>query len=105
LRYGTLPVVRNVGGLADSVCDTTEASIADNSATGFIITDNKPATLISTLQRALDYYLHPAIWRQLQVNAMSQDFSWQQSAEAYLSLYQQALENNPKRGVQVPVIS
>lgn len=97
LRYGTLPVVRNVGGLADSVCDTNETSLANNTATGFIVTDNKPATLISTLQRALLYYHKPDVWRQLQVNAMNQDFSWQQSAEEYLGLYQQALENNPKR--------
>jgi starch synthase len=96
LRYGTLPVVRNVGGLADSVCDTSETSIANNTATGFVITDNKPATLIKTLQRALLHYQTPDVWRQLQVNAMSQDFSWQQSAEEYLSLYQLAQASNSK---------
>lgn len=93
LRYGTLPVVRNVGGLADSIVDTTPASIADNTATGFFITDNLPATLIQVLQEALQLYQNPQLWRQLQVNAMNQDFSWLRSAEEYLKLYQLARES------------
>ena len=93
LRYGTLPVVRNVGGLADSVCDTNTTTLANNTATGFVMPDNQPATLVTTVQRALHYYQQPAIWRPIQVNAMNQDFSWQQSAEEYLQMYQDAIKS------------
>ena len=100
LRYGTLPIVRNVGGLADSVCDTNETTITNNTATGFVMTDNKPATLVTAVQRALAYYQQPSLWRQLQVNAMNQDFSWQHSAGAYLQMYQDAIAANPKTGMR-----
>lgn len=91
LRYGTVPVVRRTGGLADTVVDF---AAADEDATGFVFEEASPVALASALQRALDLYRsEPDTWRQLIRNGMRQDFSWQQSARAYLDLYQQALSH------------
>ncbi|MCW8831519.1 MAG: glycogen synthase GlgA [Gammaproteobacteria bacterium] len=92
LRYGNLPVVTPVGGLADTVTDASEENIKNDTANGFVINEQSPAALLSTIQRALTLYQQPEIWRQLQINAMSADFSWQASARRYISLYQQILE-------------
>jgi starch synthase len=89
LRYGTIPVVRRTGGLADTVIDFG-AGLA--TATGFVFEEATPAALLATLQRALSLYAEaPQDWQQLIHNGMNQDFSWVQSAKAYLELYQQAL--------------
>jgi starch synthase len=92
LRYGTIPIVRNVGGLADTVINTTKANIENNTATGFYIKDNIPASLVETVQSALKFYKDADTWNQLQLNAMSQDFSWKTSAEKYIALYNQAIK-------------
>jgi starch synthase len=91
LRYATLPIVRNVGGLADSVTDTMENTIQDHSATGFVVYDNRPESLAATVRRALEYYKQGGIWQSVQDNAMRQDFSWQHSAKDYLKLYESAI--------------
>lgn len=94
LRYGTLPVVTPVGGLADTVTDASETNIKNNTANGFVVKTQSATALLTTLQRALTLYQNPDTWRQLQTNAMSGDFSWQVSAERYIALYQQALEEH-----------
>lgn len=91
LRYGTLPVVTYVGGLADTVTDTNEENINNNTANGFVFKEQCATALLETVERALTLYRDPAIWRQLQINAMSSNFSWQSSAEHYIELYQEAL--------------
>jgi len=91
LRYGTLPIVTKVGGLADTVIDASEENINNNTANGFLLKQQTAAALLNSVQFALTLYLQPIIWRQLQKNAMSGDFSWQTSAEKYITLYQQAL--------------
>lgn len=91
LRYGTLPIVRNVGGLADTVIKTTKLNIKNHTATGFYVADNKPASLISSVQSAIKLYKDSVIWKQLQQNAMSQDFSWGKSAEKYIGLYNEII--------------
>jgi len=89
LRYGTVPVVRRTGGLADTVVDYDHGAEA---ATGFVFHDASPAALAGALKRALDLYIgDPDAWRRLMRNGMRQDFSWRHSARAYLDLYQQAL--------------
>ncbi len=88
LRYGTLPVVRRTGGLADTVID------ADHDAaqgTGFVFDEASSTALLSTLTRALAYHGKPAVWQVLMQNAMRQDYSWTRSAEAYAALYAEAL--------------
>ena len=90
LRYGTLPLVRAVGGLADTVVDATPASVADASATGFVFREPTANDFLAALQRACQQWQNKETWRELQLTAMAQDFSWQQSAERYLALYRTA---------------
>lgn len=89
LRYGTPPIVRRTGGLADTVVDISEGI---DQATGFVFDEATPRALIDTVHRALQIYRdQPANWRRIVQNGMDRDYSWQQSAKAYLALYQQAL--------------
>lgn len=87
LRYGTPPVVTNTGGLADSVQDTTPASLANDTATGFVMAAPQPAELLSATMRAVGYYKKPEVWHQIQLNGMQQDLSWGKSAQEYLRIY------------------
>ena len=86
-RYGTLPIVRHTGGLADTVVDTLPDSITAHTATGFVFHEATAGALIETVKRALLLYANTKVWRQVQKNAMKKDFSWQNSAEQYLTLY------------------
>lgn len=92
LRYGTLPIVTPVGGLADTVFDASKKNIDDGIANGFVLKAKNSVALITAIKRALVMYQKPNLWRQLQNNAMSGDFSWQTSARKYISLYQQAIK-------------
>lgn len=94
LRYGTLPVVTAVGGLADTVVDANEENIKNTTANGFVLTGYSSAALCAAIKRALGIYRQPETWRQLQVAAMSCDFSWKTSAGNYILLYEEALEKN-----------
>ena len=87
LRYGTLPLVREVGGLADTVVDCNDQTLADGTATGFVFQRPEAGELLACLSRATGLWYDKDTWRQLQQNAMGQDFSWQQSAQQYLELY------------------
>jgi starch synthase len=101
LRYGSLPVVRRTGGLADTVVDATATAIADRSATGFVFDDPSAEDLTATLERALSLYREPLIWRRLQLQAMAQDFSWTASATQYAALYSAASGRPIALGVAV----
>ena len=92
LRYGTLPIVTPVGGLADTVVDCNKKNISNSTANGFVLKEKSALALISAIRRAIKLYKEPEIWRQLQLNAMRRDFSWQSSAEQYIKLYKQALK-------------
>jgi starch synthase len=87
LRYGTLPLVRAVGGLADTVVDADAVNLAAGSATGFVFREPEPSELLATVQRAAALWHDRAAWKRLQLTAMQQDFSWQRSARRYLELY------------------
>lgn len=87
LRYGTLPLVREVGGLADTVVDCNPQTLAAGTATGFVFQRPEAGDLLACLRRATSLWYDKTTWRQLQLTAMSQDFSWQQSAQRYLELY------------------
>jgi starch synthase len=86
-RYGTLPIVRKTGGLADTVVDTLPETIADHTATGFVFNDANASSLLEAIKRAMMLYSDQKTWTKIQVNAMGTDFSWQHSAEQYLVLY------------------
>jgi starch synthase len=87
MRYGSPPIVRRTGGLADTVVNADRHSIADQTATGFSFGDPTAAAMTDAMARALKRYRQPLAWRRLQLQAMEQDFSWDASAEKYLSLY------------------
>ena len=91
LRYGTLPVVRRVGGLADTVVDASDHAVRAGRATGFVFDAATPAALGVALQRAVDAFAKPALWKQLMVCAMTQDFSWEGAAKAYRALYDELM--------------
>ncbi len=84
LRYGTLPIVTNTGGLADTVID---ASDGNSEANGFVMNSSDINTLLDTMHRAVDAYKDKLGWKTLQQTAMNKDFSWKVSAEQYLELY------------------
>jgi len=90
-RYGTVPIVRRTGGLADTVTDTTPETIENQSATGFTFTEPTDAALLQAVIRALEYYRDPETWQQIIANGMKQDFSWKHSAERYLELFVKVL--------------
>jgi starch synthase len=89
LRYGTLPIVRNTGGLADSVVDASGDDLKHNLATGFKFEAATAEALEDTLLRAVALFRHPRIWRRLVLTAMEQDYSWEKSAQRYHDLYHQ----------------
>lgn len=84
MRYGTIPIVRATGGLADTVVDASEAE----RGTGFVFTEPSAPAFLACVRRALAAWKHPRGWRDLQRRAMQQDFSWDRSAREYLALYQ-----------------
>ncbi|MFT7414521.1 MAG: starch synthase [Methylophagaceae bacterium] len=88
LRYGTLPIVRNTGGLADTVIDATEYNRRNETATGFKFDPSTAEALEETINHALELFQRPRIWRKIMVTAMEQDYSWEQSANTYLQLYE-----------------
>jgi starch synthase len=91
LRYGTVPIVRLTGGLADTVVDTTPKTLSDGTATGFCFHKASAAALWNAVQRAIGYYREPENWSHIMDNGMRQDFSWKRSAERYITLYRQIL--------------
>jgi starch synthase len=88
LRYGAVPVVRRVGGLADTVVDATPQALGDGTATGVAFDEETPAALLAALARAVGLWRQPQIWKQLTHRAMTRDFSWGAAARRYLALYQ-----------------
>lgn len=92
MAYGTVPVVRQTGGLADTVVDATPVAIENGSANGFSFVDFSPIALESALNRAVDMY-HNRIdaWQQLIQTGMRRDWSWNASAKQYVDLYQKII--------------
>ncbi|MCJ2377932.1 glycogen synthase GlgA [Vibrio sp. ZSDZ34] len=92
MAYGTLPIVRQVGGLKDTVVDYDENPAQ---ATGFGFIEPCHDALLIALQRVVLFYLqNPTEMRQMQLRAMRKDFSWQESAKEYISMYELALGEN-----------
>lgn len=87
LRYGALPVVARVGGLADTVIDANEAALAAGTGTGVQFAPVTREMLAAAIERTMALWREPATWRRLQRNAMRGDFSWRRSAARYGALY------------------
>ena len=90
LRYGTVPVVRRVGGLADTVTGVGESAVQNDRATGFVFGPATPGALAEALRQAVGAYRQPALWRQVMGRGMAQNFSWEAAAGQYMTLYRQA---------------
>jgi starch synthase len=91
LIYGTGPIVRAVGGLADSVVDASEWNLANGTATGFQFTDYDSRELLRQIRRAADLFADRERWQRLVTTGMRQDWSWKRSAAAYAALYERLL--------------
>jgi starch synthase len=89
LRYGTVPIVRRVGGLADTIKTFQSGK---NQGTGFLFKSSEEDEWIPLLQKALALYPKKKVWKSLMLNGMKQDFSWNQAAKHYGRLYRQALK-------------
>jgi starch synthase len=92
LRYGAVPVVSRVGGLADTVVDTDEPGIAGEPATGIKFGPVTSDQLTGALRRANLLFRDKPAWRQLQQNGMAVDVSWRNRARQYADLYRQIIE-------------
>lgn len=89
LRYGSIPIVRETGGLKDTVQPFDKYSKQGN---GLTFPNFNAHELLFTTKRALGYYEDDSLWDQLVRNAMTSDYSWNQSADAYISLYESVLQ-------------
>ncbi|KQP19770.1 glycogen synthase GlgA [Pseudorhodoferax sp. Leaf267] len=91
LRYGTVPVVRRVGGLADTVVDASDDHLRQDRATGFVFGPATADALGRAMQRAVVAFRQPTLWQQLMRRGMAQNFSWEPVAQQYLALYHEAV--------------
>ena len=98
LRYGTVPIVRSTGGLADTVVDATDEAIALGTATGFSFVSYEASALEYALSRAVSAFHHkPEVWRQLVETGMRQDWSWRKSAERYVEVYERVVARHQEQ--------
>jgi starch synthase len=97
--YGTVPIVRRVGGLADTVEDANFDNIIDSVASGVVFDEADADELLLAVQRALRLFANKTLWGQICQVGMSKDFSWQKSARKYLDLYELALNEQHKVGL------
>ena len=93
LRYGALPLVRRVGGLADTVVDATATNLSEGIATGFAFDDDSPAALMSAIRRVTALFPERKIWRGMMRRAMTRDFSWAVAARQYSAIYRTVRPN------------
>lgn len=89
MRYGTIPVARKTGGLADTITDYNPLK---GDGTGFLFEDYRASALRESLRSALCVYADKMRWNKLVANAMRMDFSWQKSAGRYVELYNMAMQ-------------
>jgi starch synthase len=98
LRYGTVPVVRATGGLADTIVGYDEQTAASGQANGFSFHDYSALALSETLQHACDVYRKKDVWSRLISVGMAQDWSWTRSAKQYVELYQATMARGTGEG-------
>ncbi|MBA4310074.1 MAG: glycogen synthase GlgA [Chlorobiaceae bacterium] len=97
LRYGTVPVVRKTGGLADTVHDWNNSlEEGEGAGNGFTFDEPNSEELISTVNRAVSYFNNKIIWNKIIRNGMIKNYSWDFSANKYLELYKHAISNRRK---------
>ena len=90
LHYGTLPIVRETGGLADTIVDIGQD---DEKGNGFVFREKTPEAFLSTLKRAVEIYRNePGTWLEMVRRGLTSDFSWDRSAREYLDVYEAAMK-------------
>ena len=89
LRYGCLPIVARVGGLADTIVDANDAALADEVATGFQFTPVTAAEFGDAVERAIHLYHQPEVWATMQRRAMSRELGWPKRAREYAAIYRE----------------
>jgi len=92
LKYGTIPIVHETGGLADSIHNYTSKDLKAGTATGFSFKNYSAQEMMSCIKSALTLYEDKKSWRQLMKNAMAQDFSWEHSGKEYIALYKKLMK-------------
>lgn len=92
LRYGTVPIVRRTGGLADTVVPYSPRSVRERRATGFMFEEATPSAFLIAILLALRVYADREEWSALVRAGMGTDWSWARSARSYMELYQKVLE-------------
>lgn len=106
MRYGSVPLVRRTGGLADTVINVSDATLADQTANGFVFDRVDAASLKSELHRALSYFEDQQIWEMIRRSAMHRNFGWNSAARKYVEIYEQLLQKAGKaRRTQVQVFT
>jgi starch synthase len=93
MRYGCVPIARATGGLVDTI---KHISHKVDHGTGFLFDKPYPSVFANTLKRALRLYQKPGLWRQIQINGMQTDFSWEKSAQKYIEAYSELLVRKMK---------
>ncbi len=94
LKYGTVPIVRHTGGLADTIFDVDNSSKPFEEKNGYVFEFPDAAGIDSALDRAIHcWFEDPEKWRNLMLNGMKMDFSWNHSSDDYLEIYRQVIRN------------
>lgn len=93
LRYGTAPIVRKTGGLADTVTDASPANLAKETATGIVFAQESPAALRRAFVRALHLYEDDKAFKRVRRTGMQEDHSWDRASRQYVDLYEMAAES------------
>jgi starch synthase len=94
LRYGTIPLVRRTGGLADTIIDIDADPGGGN---GFSFETYETSELLETVRRASAHFADGRTWEKQIVRAMQSDFSWTTSIDEYLAVYERAIQKARKR--------
>ena len=96
LKYGTIPIVRSTGGLADTITDVRSCSVSNGKANGFSFKEYNSDFLLATIIRAMGFFKNKDQWTNLMKNGMAQDWSWERSAREYIELYKMLVKRESK---------
>ena len=102
MRYGTLPIARETGGLKDTVLAYNEDT---DEGWGFTFSNYNAHDMLYTIKRAVEIFQNKSVWTKLRKRAMSLDFSWEQSAKEYIKVYEQACQKVTPKVAQLDVDS
>ena len=94
LKYGTVPIVRSTGGLADTITNCTPSTLKTGKANGFAFREYNAARFLAAVRKAVRMYSDGRAWKRLMLNGMKQDWSWSRSAGEYIKLYAKAIRRH-----------